>query len=265
MKKAKGKKLKLSFSRRCMVDFLHFSQKVSSHSVSAERFMELSSVISARQNCPIKISWYSIFMKAFAKVSKDFPELRQVFLPFVFPKIYQFTNTSGSIAIEREYNNEAMVIYLKLDSPELMPLQELDRRIKNAKDCPIQSEPSFRRFLKINKFPFLIRRILWWFGLNIASSRRNYFGTFGLTGIGKGVRSLSLKSPLSVNLVFDMTQPTHKPLVRLFWDHRVFDGVVVINILEKLESYLNQDLAVEIKSLTADQQMDENLCQKELL
>jgi hypothetical protein len=204
-------------------------------------------------------------MKAFAKVSQDYPELRQAYLPFFIPKIYEYFKTSGSIAIERELNNETVVLYLKIDSPESMDLKELDLRIKNAKDCPINSEASFKRFIKINKFPLLIRRLLWWFGLNIASSRRNYFGTFGLTGIGRGVRSLSIKSPLSVNFIFDMSQSEQKPLVRLFWDHRIFDGVIVIHILEKLQHYMNNDLVFEIEKITTEHQMERNVCQKELL
>lgn len=250
MKKNRGKKIKLSLARRSIIDLMYFSKKMSLNSVSAERYLELTPLIEARKSCPNRISWYAIFFKAFAKVSEEIPELRQSYFPLMFPKIYQYHETAGSIAMERQIDGETFVVYLKIEHPQQKSLLEIDQMIKKSKDCSPEEIPSFRRFLKINRFPFFIRRFLWWAGLNIYSYRLRYFGTFGLTGIGQGVRSLQVKSPMSVNFVFDMSQTDVNPLVRLFWDHRIFDGVIVIRIMERLQYYLNHDLVTEIETIT---------------
>lgn len=253
MKKNRGKKIKLSLARRSVIDLMHFSQKMSLNSVSAERYLKLEPLIEARKVCPHKISWYALFFKAFAKVSEEMPELRQSYFPLMFPNIYQYNETAGSIAMEREIDGETFVVYLHISHPQHHSLLEIDNRIKQAKDCPPHEIPSFRRFLKINRFPFLIRRFLWWVGLNVYSYRFRYFGTFALTGIGRGVRSLSVKSPMSVTFVFDMSMTDILPLVRLFWDHRVFDGVIVIRILERLQYILNHDLVEEMVLLSKEE------------
>jgi hypothetical protein len=250
MAKKRGQKLKLSFSRRCMIEFLNVSKEISLNSVSAEKFLELTPLFHARQKCPIKMSWYAIFLKAFAMVSAKYPELRQSYFRFPKPFIYQYHRTVGMLAIEREVDQETMVMYLKIDSPEKNPLLHIDQLIKKSKDCPVDEEPSFRRFLKFNRLPFLLRRLCWWLGMNMPTKKLHYFGTFGLTGLGLGVRSLSVKSPLPISFVFDMSQTEQKPLVRLFWDHRIFDGIVVISFFKELEKILNVDIVSELNELS---------------
>ena len=246
MAKKRGRRLGLSLARRCMIDFLYFSKKISMNSVSAEKYMDLAPVIEARKQCATRISWYTIFLKAFAEVSAQFPELRQVYLSYPYPHIYEYTRTVGMVAIEREIADETMVMYVKIDSPEKQSLQHLDEMLRDSKKVAPEQSLSFRRFLKFNRLPFLIRRFAWWVGFNFPTFRLHYFGTFGVTGIGKGVRSLSIKSPLGVNFVFDMTQPDHRPLFRMFWDHRIFDGVIVIQIMEELQRILNGSIADEL-------------------
>lgn len=246
MIKKRGRKLKLSFARKCLIDFLHFSQKMSLNSVSAERYMNLDAVIEARKKSAVKISWYVIFLKAFSHVSSKFPELRQAYFPFFWPHIYEYKRSVGMVAIEREIEGETMVMYLRVDSAEKQKLEDLHGLLKQAKDCDPYQIQSFKDFLLVNRFPLPIRRFLWWLGLNAHTYRNRFFGTFGLTGIGNGVRSLSVKSPMTSTFVFDMSMTDIKPLVRLFWDHRVFDGVVVIHMLEELERYLNQEIANEL-------------------
>lgn len=250
-RKIRGRTIKLSFSRRCLIDFLHFSKKVSLNSVSAEKYMDLAPLIAARQVCPVRISWYAIFLKAFSNVSSKFPELRQAYFPWIFPHIYEYKRTAGMVAIEREVFGETMVVYLRVESPEKQSLQDLHEYLKHAKDCDPNQIQSLKDFILVNRMPFLFRRFLWWLGMNVHSFRNRFFGTFGLTGIGLGVRSLSVKSPMASTFVFDMSMTDIKPLVRLFWDHRVFDGVVVINMLQELQRVLNEEIAFELEAISA--------------
>src|ERR1700674_2864386 len=40
-----------------------------------------------------------------------------------------------------------------------------------------------RKILLATRLPLLIRRLLWWIGLNWARQRANYFGSFGVTSV----------------------------------------------------------------------------------
>jgi len=240
----RGKILNISLARRSIIDFMHFSQKTAANAVSAEMQLNLDEVTAARQQSKFKVSWYAIFLKALAQVSAEFPELRRSYFRFPWPYFFEYKVTSGMLAIEREIHGEPMVVYLKIDNPQHLSVAQIDELIWQGKSQDPSQIPSIRRFLTINRLPFLLRRMLWMLGFNLPNYRFHYLGTFGLTGIGKGVRSLAVKSPLPVNFIFDTL--SSRPLIRIFWDHRVFDGLIVIQMLKHLERCLNQDIAQEL-------------------
>lgn len=244
MAKKRGKRIPISFARRCMMDLMYFSQKISGHRVSAEYQLDLS----AFQEHQLQISWFAIFIKAFAQVSAKYPELRQILFSFPWTYLYQYQRTVAMLAIEREVDGENMVMYLKIDSPEKQSLKAIHQQIQESKTMPIEKNLSFRRFIKFNRFPFLLRRIYWWMGYHLPYFRLHYFGTYGVTGAGRGLRSLSIQSPLGVNFAFDK----NTGLFRLFWDHRLFDGVIVATMLKDLQETLNGSILNEIKELRSE-------------
>jgi len=244
MAKKRGRRVPISFARRCMMDLMHFSQKMASYRVSAEYTLDLK----AFQKADLEISWFAIFIKAFAQVSAKYPELRQVLFSFPWTYLYQYQRTVAMLAIEREMDGENMVMYLKIDSPEKQSLTAIHQQIQEAKTIPIEKNLSFRRFIKFNRFPFILRRIYWWMGYHLPYFRLHYFGTYGVTGAGRGLRSLSIQSPLGVNFVFDKKTG----LFRFFWDHRLFDGVIVTAMLKDLQDALNGPILSEFKAMRSE-------------
>ena len=245
MAKKRGKRINIPFSRRCMIDFMYFSQKTSKNLVSAELNLDLSSVAAARLAANPKVSWFAIFIKAFAEISSIYPQLRQVLFSYPFPYLYQYHRSVAMLAIEREINQENMVMYLKIDSPEKLSLVSIHQMIVASKTIKPEDDLNFRRFLKFNRFPFLLRRLYWWMGINLPIFKMHYFGTFGVTGAGRGLRSLSIKSPVGVNFVFD----TNSGLFRLFWDHRLFDGVIVTKMLYQMQDILDNMILKELQDM----------------
>lgn len=248
MAKKRGSRIPISFARRCMMDLMHFSREMSFHRVSAEYQLDLSLCQQALDQTEVHISWFAIFIKAFAEVSQEFPELRQILFSFPWKYLYQYQRTVAMLAIEREVDGENMVMYLKIDSPEKQSLQAIHQQIQESKTVPIEENLSFRRFIKFNRFPFLLRRFYWWMGYHLPYFRLHYFGTYGVTGAGRGLRSLSIQSPLGVNFVFDKKTG----LFRFFWDHRLFDGVIVADMLLKLQNTLNGSILAELKELRGE-------------
>src|SRR5205823_7950669 len=69
MTKERGRSYPLSPFRRLVTDLMGFSQKVPA--VTAERRINLSALMEARQNCPSRPSWAVLFAKAFALVARS--------------------------------------------------------------------------------------------------------------------------------------------------------------------------------------------------
>ena len=76
---ARGRRIALSPPRRFMTDLLHFSQKLPS--VPMQRRMRLADVAEARGKWPQRVSWCSIFLKAYSIVASRTPELRPRIVP----------------------------------------------------------------------------------------------------------------------------------------------------------------------------------------
>jgi hypothetical protein len=64
-----------------------------------------------------------------------------------------------------------------------------------------------------------------------------------------GAPSLHVLSPLTSTLAFGVIPPDGSVLVRLFYDHRVMDGVVPAQALEDLERTLCGPLVAELQAL----------------
>ncbi len=249
MAKKRGRKIPIPFSRKCMMDFIYFSKKMSYHLVSAETHFNLQALSAIRKQCAKPISWYAIFIKAFAYISQQYPELRQHLFSYPYTYLYQYSRVVAVLAIEREIQNENMVMYLKIDSPEKLSLESIAQMIHDSKTQAPEENLNFRRFLKFNRFPFLLRRLYWWMGIHLPIFRLHYFGTFGVTGAGKDLTSLSIKSPVGINFVFN----SQTGLFRLFWDHRLFDGVIVNHMLNDLEYYLNGPILQELEKMAQNE------------
>lgn len=243
-----GKRIRLSYARRFMNDLMHFSKKVPI--VSIERQMQLANLIEARQCLVSKPSWFVIFTKAFAQVTAQCPTLRRAYVLFPYPHLYETDQTSVMFAMEREVENEPMVLFTRINQPESMSLPALDKLIQNNKKKPVSKVNSFRRILRLNSFPFPLRRFIWWLGLNVDAFRSRFFGNFGITGMPNlGASSIHVLSPMSLNIAFGVFQPDGQVMVKLFWDHRVLDGVMAAKTLEALEGVLMQEILEELQAL----------------
>jgi hypothetical protein len=240
-----GNRFKLSLARKAIIDFMYFSKTMSVNAVSAESYFQLDSLYQAKKTSSKNLSWYSIYIKAFGILSLKYPELRQSFFPIFLPHIFQYHLPSAMLAMERRMSGQTMVVYLKIDNPAVLELVEIEKRIKEAQRRPPDKIKSIRRFLKMMQLPFILRRMAWFLGLNFHGFKWRYFGTFGVTGIGRGVRSLNVKTPLPVTFIFDMSNE-EKPLFRLYWDHRIFDGVIVSKMMQDLERILNGQIVAEL-------------------
>jgi hypothetical protein len=243
----RGRAIPLSIPRRLIGDLMHFAAGVPS--VPVQRRMDLSAVVAARRSCPERPPWTAIFTKAFAIVAAEFPPLRRAYCKFPWPHLYEYPSSIASIAVEREYRGEPVVLGIRVKDPDSLPLTEIAGQVRVAAKAPVESIKRFRRILRTTALPRPIRRALWWLGLNVGRWRARHFGTFGISVYSAlGAESLHPLSPLTATLNYGIIGDDGKVHVRLIYDHRVLDGATVARALARLEEVLNTTLREEIQA-----------------
>jgi hypothetical protein len=251
MPQPSGRNLPLSPSRRFICDLVHFARKVPS--VPVQGHINVAAVAAARAAAAPRPSWCAIFTKAYAAVAAARPELRRAYLSFPRPHLYEHPENVASVAVERRLGDEDAVFFGHLRGPEKQGLLELDAHLRRLKEEPVEKIGLFRRVLKTSRWPRPLRRLLWWFGLNVSGRKRaKHLGTFGVSVYaGLGAASLHPLSPLTTTLNYGVIQADGGVDVRLIYDHRVLDGSTVARALADLERVLNHEIVMELRYFQA--------------
>ncbi|WP_026614070.1 hypothetical protein [Ensifer aridi] len=248
----RGRALKLSAPRRLVGDLMRFSMRVPR--VSVQRQMDLGPLLKARMAQPNRPSWTVLFLKGYALLALETPELRRAYVKFPRPQLYEYPASVASIAHEREFHGERVVLLSSIKNPERRPIAELGALIQTARTRPVLEVKEFRRALKIARLPAPIRWLLMWLGLNIGRQRARHFGTFQLSVYsGLGAESLNPLTPLTSLLNYGPIDEKGLVTVRIHYDHRVMDGANVARALERFERILNGEIAAEVQNYASSE------------
>jgi hypothetical protein len=155
------------------------------------------------------------------------------------------------MTVARRYRDDDWVFFARIVAPESLPLCSLQEQIDNFKDAPVESIPSFMRQLRFSRLPLLVRRPAWWYALNISGARRVHrFGTFGMTSVSAmGAVAVQPKCITTSTLTFGPVDAFGDVDVRIVFDHRVFDGAAVANILARLKTVLTTTITDELRGM----------------
>lgn len=249
MSEPAGRNLPLSLPRRLIGDLMHFAHQIPT--VPVQRRMNLAPVVAARQAAQPKPSWCALFTKAYAIVTAASPQLRRAYLSFPQPHLYEHPTNVASVALERLHGDEEAVFFAQIRSPEKQSLFELDARLGQLKEQPLESIAAFRRALLVSSLPKPVRRLVWWIALNAWGRKRaSYLGTFGVSVYaGLGAASLHPLSPLTTTLNYGVLEADGSLEVRITYDHRVLDGATVARALGELERVLKCEILAELRYL----------------
>lgn len=242
----RGRAVKLSQSRRLVGDLMRFS--IGIPRVTVQRRMDLGSLLKARTAQKKKPSWTAIFVKGYALLAAETPELRRAYVKLPWPQLYEYPASVASIAHERELDGERAVLLNRIKVPESRSIAELEASIHAARTRPVMDVKEFRRALKFARAPAPLRWLLMWLGLNIGRQRANHFGTFQLSVYsGLGAESLNPLTPLTTLLNYGPIGEDGSVNVRIHYDHRVMDGATIARALERFEKILNGAVTDEVK------------------
>jgi hypothetical protein len=105
--------------------------------------------------------------------------------------------------------------------------------------------------LTIARLPRFLRRLAWWYALNVSGNvRAQFFATFGVSSVSNwGVDSLRPIAPWTTTLHYGVIDERGHVPVRLTIDHRVLNGSGPARALNEMEQILNTDLLREVQGL----------------
>ena len=217
--------------------------------VSLARPLNIRSLIEARAQMARPPGWAAIFVKAFALVAKEQPALRTLFVKWPYARFYELPRSVGMVTIARVEDGQDCVLLQRVSAPDEMPLTEVDAVLQHAKEAPIDQVPAFRKMLLATRLPLLIRRLLWWIGLNWGRQRANYFGSFGVTSVAAfGPGELYALGPGPFVLSYGVAEVDQTIDVILRWDHRITDAALIAKVLTRLEQVLNGEISAELRA-----------------
>jgi hypothetical protein len=241
----RGRAIALLPSRRVQIDMLYFANRMPI--LPVQRRMALGALVEARRACPHRPPWTTLFLRAFAILAQQTPELRRVYISVPRPHLYEYPSSVGMVAFERHTPDGAQVFVGRIKDPESRSLAELAQILRHFNEAPLEEIKDFRRVLMLGRLPLLLRRLVMWIGLNIGRQRANYFGTFGLSVYSAlGAESLRPLAPSTVVLNYGVIRPDGTVDVRFNYDHRVVDGATIARALQSLEKILTQTMVSEL-------------------
>jgi hypothetical protein len=248
--------------RRWIADLMHASRGVPL--VSFERHMDVSAVAAARRQLADPPGWCAIFTKAYGIVTLSRPELRTVYMTFPWPRLYEHPHSIASVAVERHWHGEPAVFFGLILQPGKQPLEKMERYLRRFKEAPVDEIGDLRRLVQTARYPRLIRRLLWWYGLNWSGNHRaKNAGTFGVSvTAGLGASAVKLISPLTTTLNYGPLDEAGWLNVVLHFDHRVIDGAPIARALAHLEHVLNNEIVSELRALQSPARLAVSSCQR---
>ncbi len=134
-----------------------------------------------------------------------------------------------------------------------MSLPEIQLRIDAFRDQPV--EQAFASQWKLAHLPTVLRRLIWWFNLNLATGARvRRLGSFFLSTLAS--RGAEIQLPPSVHtccLTYGPLRSDGTCRVTLAYDHRVMDGAIVADGLRLLEETILTVILEELHQLSPTQ------------
>jgi pyruvate/2-oxoglutarate dehydrogenase complex dihydrolipoamide acyltransferase (E2) component len=246
-----GRTLSLSLPRRLVCDLVHFAHQIPT--VPVQRVINVAALERQRAQLVSRPGWCTIFTKALALASAEFPEMRRAYLSFPWARLYEHSESIASVAIEREYRGENGVFFGHFIAPEKQTLAALEAELRRLKVAPIETVADFQICLFICRLPLLLRRFAWWYITHFRGYRKaTWLGTFGVSVYSSlGAESLHPLSPITTTMNYGVIQDNGDVQVRLVYDHRVMDGATIARVLARMDQILNTDILAEMRSQAA--------------
>jgi hypothetical protein len=243
----KSRRIRLSVARRMVTDYVWMASGVAR--VDATRRVAVQELILVRQRLREPPSWTAMFVKAFAAVAQDIPELRRSYMKWPWPHLYEYADSTAVVMHEREIMGDIGILPLRFHQPNSTPLKQLSEMIRAAVGTATADTSFHRKLIAVARLPLLVRRLIWGLSWNIPQLRKE-IGTYAVSSVARWQTELgTTRSPQTCLLSYGPTDSNGAINVRLNFDHRVFDGALAARVLARLEQVLNSSILEELHGL----------------
>jgi hypothetical protein len=247
---------KLSDGRKLVCDIIHLAKKIPLADVVAE--LDVRELAEVRKLVRPRIAWNVLLMKAYAQIAVARPELRQLYVRWPWPHVYQHPQSVCLMTFSREHLGEDRLFFGRFNSPEEETLLDLQKRYDEYRDGPVESVKQFRHQIRFTKAPLILRRMAWFLIRDVwVRKAASHMGTFGMSiSCFRDVYGTSLVSPNTTALGVDVISRGGISRTLLTFDHRILDGQPVINILQELGRQLRGPILEEMKAMVPAEQRE---------
>jgi hypothetical protein len=237
----------IDVNRRLVGDLLWFAARVPLFPL--EREFDLADLAALRSRASVRISWVALFVKAYGLLAAEIPQLRHSYMRWPWPHVYQHADSVGMVAVNRSTPSGDRLFWGRFTAPEKMSLVEVQKQLDDYKHGQI--EPTFRRQIRLSRFPKPLRMLAWWMSLNLSAERRaRRLGTFGLSTVaGLGAVNRIHPTCTATSLTYGPISDAGRVLVTVVYDHRLIDGAPLARALAELEAILQGPIAEELGAL----------------
>ncbi|MFL5329718.1 MAG: hypothetical protein ACJ8C4_12465 [Gemmataceae bacterium] len=242
----KGIRLPLSPARKLVNELMHHARKVPS--IPLKMQFNVAHLAMARYGCADRPSWVSLFLKAYAIVARDIPELRRFYMPWPWPHLYEHPISECVVLVERDWDGENAVLAAKLREPDRQSLSSIQQRLRKMQVCEFDEISDMRQLTRIARFPGWLRRIIFWATLNLSGLKRaKRFGTYMVSTLGDhGAELVHPLAPMTY-LSFGPVETNGDVTALIVFDHRVLDARTAARALSALEEALNGPIRAEVE------------------
>lgn len=243
-----GRWVSLSPHRRLLSDLLRLTDDTPL--LVVERRFQLGDLFEARRQAQPRPSWSILFARAFALVAAGTPALRRSYAGLLRPHLYEHPEPVALIAVERVHHGEELVVFSQMRHAHTLPLAELDARLRSESTASLQSVGSFRRTLRMGRFPWPLRGWLLRLALRSGPLRERQLGTFIVTSpASSGAGGLEVRTLAPNALHYGLFDESGSVDVRLSVDYRVVSGRVAARTLTAMEQTLCGPILDEVRAL----------------
>ncbi|HEY9784925.1 MAG TPA: 2-oxo acid dehydrogenase subunit E2 [Candidatus Obscuribacterales bacterium] len=260
---SQGPNFSLSKLARCRWNLLDMINIVGQSSVPTYLFYEIDMTwvenLRARlKEMGHKMTVTAILLKAIGIAQRWHPASRQAMLPF--GRTVTFNDIVAGFTVERFINSQPAVFFGAIHKPDEKPLLQIAEELRAYGEEEVSKVPQLAIEDMFNNMPWLIRRIILWFGLRYPKIRLKYLGaTFGVSSLGKfGCKALI--PPCVSTSTFGIGEVEQRPVVvngavevrhmmtiTLNFDHRLIDGAPAARFLQDVKRLLEGDLQAYIE------------------
>jgi len=228
-------------------DVLHFHRKVPI--CVQHRSVSIEKVNCLRRQLTPRISLPAVMLKACSLAAEGIPELRQAWLGGPVASLYTHPHSVAMLVIQRWYRGERWLFWGRFNSPESTPLAALQSRLDEYQQGDLLTQ--FRQQLQFSALPGWLRRGLLWWNLNVSGeSRARRTGTFVLSTLAaQGVEIECPPAFHTANFSYGPIGGDGHSRLTLAYDHRVFDGALAAEALERIEDALHGPVSVELEQV----------------